>query len=179
MIHKAIEFAAASHQGQTRKGTDIPYIVHPFEVAQLLTAAGADEALIAAGLLHDPLEDTAITAEEIFHNFGGEVLRLVRSNTEDKSKSWEARKQHTLEYLKLHATYEEALLALADELSNLRSIANDYRLCGNKVWERFNRGAGPQGWYYRGLQDSLAVLEDTGIYEEFSILVQTVFGNDC
>ena len=75
MIHKAIEFAVIAHQGQTRKGTDIPYIVHPFEVAQLLTAAGADESVIVAGLLHDTLEDTTITTEDIFHAFGGEVLR--------------------------------------------------------------------------------------------------------
>lgn len=179
MIHKAIEFAAVAHQGQTRKGTDIPYIVHPFEVAQLLTAAGADESLTVAGLLHDTLEDTAITAEDIFHTFGGEVLRLVKSNSEDKSKSWESRKQHTLEYLKLHATYEEALLALADKLSNLRSIASEFQVCGNKVWERFNRGVGSQGWYYRGLVDSLAVLEDKPMYEEFCALVEDVFGNGC
>lgn len=179
MIHKAIEFAAVAHQGQTRKGTDIPYIVHPFEVAQLLTAAGADESLIAAGLLHDTLEDTAITAEDILNAFGGEVLRLVRSNSEDKSKSWEARKRHTLEYLKLHATYEEALLALADKLSNLRSIASDFQTFGDKVWQRFNRGAGQQGWYYRGLKESLAILGDSPMYEEFCVLVEDVFGNGC
>ncbi len=176
MIHKAIEFAVIAHQGQTRKGTDIPYIVHPFEVAQLVTAAGADESLIVAGLLHDTLEDTAITAEDIFHAFGGEVLRLVKSNSEDKSKSWELRKQHTLEYLKMNATYEEALLALADKLSNLRSIAADIRAHGSDVWKRFNRGVDPQGRYYRGLVDSLAALEDTPMYEEFCVLVEDVFG---
>ena len=59
-IHDAIIFAAKAHEGQRRKGTDIPYITHPFEVAQILMEAGCDETLIIAGLLHDTLEDTEV-----------------------------------------------------------------------------------------------------------------------
>jgi (p)ppGpp synthase/HD superfamily hydrolase len=172
MIHKAIEFAAVAHLGHKRKGTEIPYIAHPFEVAQILTAAGAGEPVIIAGLLHDTLEDTDLTSEDILQNFGGAVLKLVKSNSEDKSNSWEVRKQHTLEYLKKHATYEEALLALADKLSNLRSIANDLE---NDVWSRFNRGKEKQNWYYMGLRDSLQTLQDTEMYQEYCDLIEIVF----
>ena len=92
-IHDAIIFAAKAHEGQRRKGTDIPYITHPFEVAQILMEAGCDETLIIAGLLHDPLEDTEVTAAEIEEQFGPEVLALVDSDSEDKSLSWEDRKK--------------------------------------------------------------------------------------
>ena len=64
-------------QGQSRKGTDIGYISHPFEVAQILTAAGCDTELIIAGLLHDVLEDTTVTPETIEREFGPFVLSLV------------------------------------------------------------------------------------------------------
>ena len=88
-IHDAIIFAAKAHEGQRRKGTDIPYITHPFEVAQILMEAGCDETLIIAGLLHDTLEDTEVTAAEIEEQFGPEVLALVDSDSEDKSLSWD------------------------------------------------------------------------------------------
>ena len=84
-IHDAIIFAAKAHEGQRRKGTDIPYITHPFEVAQILMEAGCDETLIIAGLLHDTLEDTEVTAAEIEEQFGPEVLALVDSDTQRRS----------------------------------------------------------------------------------------------
>ena len=97
MIHEAIIFAALAHEGQKRKGTDVPYIVHPFEVAQILTKAGASESVICAGLLHDTVEDTEVTLEEIRQKFGGEVAGMVSVMTEDKSLSWEERKQKAVE----------------------------------------------------------------------------------
>ena len=86
-IHKAIEFATLKHQGQTRKGTDIPYIVHPIEVMQILTASGCEEDIIIAGILHDTLEDTNTEREEIVEAFGARVAELVAHESEDKSVS--------------------------------------------------------------------------------------------
>ncbi len=176
LVHRAIRFAALAHSGQTRKGTDIPYIVHPFEVAQILTAEGAAERVIAAGLLHDTLEDTATTREDILCEFGESVLQLVLGASEDKSLSWEARKQHTIDLLAT-AGREEQLLALSDKLSNLRSIAVDYAASGNALWSRFNRGPAQQRWYYLSLRDALRALADTNAYREFCALADAVF--DC
>ena len=86
-IQKAIVFATLAHEGQCRKGTNIPYIVHPMEVMQILTANGCNETVILAGILHDTLEDTQTTPEDILHIFGQEVLDLVLGESEDKSKS--------------------------------------------------------------------------------------------
>jgi (p)ppGpp synthase/HD superfamily hydrolase len=105
-IDEAIEFASLAHKSQFRKGTDIPYISHPFGVAMLLQQAKCEEEVILAGLLHDTLEDTDTTEEDIRSRFGPTVLELVIAASEpDKSASWEERKQHTLEFLK-HAKLE-------------------------------------------------------------------------
>lgn len=176
MIHKAMEFAAVAHKGQCRKGTKIPYIVHPFEAACILIAAGADEEMVAAALLHDTLEDTDTTPEDIENEFGPRVLRLVQSNSEDKRMSWEERKEHTVRFLKERATREEALLALADKLSNIRSIAHDLEKDGEDVWKRFKRGRDSLNGYYKGLADSLRALADTEAYAEFCALAEQVFG---
>ena len=65
MINLALEVAARAHDGQFRKGTDIPYITHPFAVGILLLKSGCSEEVVMAGLLHDTLEDTSLTVEEI------------------------------------------------------------------------------------------------------------------
>ena len=177
VLHRALLFATEAHKGQTRKGTDIPYITHPFEVAQILTAAGCSTALIIAGLLHDVLEDTDVTAEEVEREFGPLVLSLIQSNSEDKSRSWEERKQHTIAYMAKEASLEELLLACADKLSNLRSIKADYTEYGEVLWSRFNRGKEHQSWYYSKLIDAFAPLHEFAMYWEISNIYTDVFAS--
>ena len=98
-LNLAIEFATKKHNGQLRKGTLISYIVHPLEVMQILYSMRADTNLMIAGILHDTLEDTNTTPEEIKKLFGKDVLNLVESNSEDKSKTWCERKTHTIKEL--------------------------------------------------------------------------------
>lgn len=86
-IHEAIIFATLKHQNQKRKGTEIPYIVHPMEVMQLLSAEGLPEEIIIAGILHDTLEDTDTKPEEIEQKFGKAILDIVLTESEDKSKT--------------------------------------------------------------------------------------------
>jgi Guanosine polyphosphate pyrophosphohydrolases/synthetases len=85
IIVKAFNFAKKYHEGQVRKGTDIPYIVHPFNVFTILESMNADTNLLIAGLLHDTLEDTKATKEEILELFNEDVLFLVLNHTEDKN----------------------------------------------------------------------------------------------
>ena len=117
MLFEAIEFAAAAHRGQYRKASRVPYIVHPLGVMRILIAGGAEEELAAAGVLHDVVEDTEVTPDQLLARFGGEVSRLVLAVSEpDKSLAWEERKLHTLEFLAHQARPDEVLLALADKL---------------------------------------------------------------
>lgn len=153
-VHNAIIFAAMKHKDQKRKGTDIPYIVHPMEVMQILTAMSCPENVVVAGILHDTLEDTDTSPEEIRDIFGDEVLKIVQTESEDKSKTWKERKQHTVDSLRTD-TRETKIVCLADKLSNLRSIYADFLSVGNKVWERFNAPKESVKWYYESIADAL------------------------
>lgn len=106
-IHNAIIFAALKHQNQKRKETNIPYIVHPMEVMQILTENDCSENVIIAGILHDTLEDTDTKPQEIEAEFGKEVLNLEQTESEDKSKTWKERKQHTIDCLKTDTLLSE------------------------------------------------------------------------
>ncbi len=140
MIDFAIEMAAKAHREQVRKGTVIPYITHLIGVAVLLAQSDCADELITAGLLHDTTEDTPIGLEDIRDQFGGYVASIGEGCSEpDKTLDWEDRKKHTIEFLKT-ASLDIRIVACADKLNNIRTIACDYYEIGDKVWERFNRG---------------------------------------
>ncbi len=80
LINRALKTAAKYHDGQTRKGTDVPYITHPIEVSRILQKHGMNEDVIAAGLLHDILEDTEMTEDELKEKFGTRILKLVKGS---------------------------------------------------------------------------------------------------
>ena len=158
LLHRALAFAAQAHRGQLRKGSPVPYLVHPCEVAQILAENNCPTRLAIAGLLHDTLEDTSTTAGEIAAQFGPETLHLVQACSEDKSQSWEQRKQHTIYQLRLGQDLDFMLLTCADKLSNLRSMQEDYAQLGEALWSRFHRGRQQQAWYYQNICQALEVL---------------------
>jgi len=140
MIDFAIEMAVKAHRRQSRKHTDIPYITHPLGVALLLAQSGCSDELITAGLLHDTTEDTPICLKDLRDQFGEYVASIGEGCSEpDRSLPWEDRKKHTKEFLKT-ASLDIRIVACADKLNNIRTIARDYNEIGDKVWERFNRG---------------------------------------
>lgn len=121
MILKAIKFAAVKHENQKRKGVKLPFIVHPMEVMLLLLQENCNDKVVVAGILHDTIEDTNTTKEEIEKEFGKDVLNLVMFNTENKTKSWIERKTATINALS-NATVEQKLVVCADKVSNLNSL---------------------------------------------------------
>ncbi|WKY46677.1 HD domain-containing protein [Eubacteriaceae bacterium ES3] len=177
-ILKAIEIAANAHLGYYRKGSKVPYITHPFEVAKILSTAvdtETHEDLICAGILHDTVEDTDTSLVEIRREFGDHVAELVLSDSEDKSLPWEARKEHTINFLKNEASHEMRLLACADKLSNMRSIRDDYKKMGDDVFDIFVRGKNKQAWYYRGIVEALSSLANYEMYQELKSLTEEIF----
>ncbi|MEW5803507.1 MAG: HD domain-containing protein [bacterium] len=180
MINLAIEVAALAHHGQVRKGTDIPYITHPFAVGMLLQKAGCSEEVVVAGLLHDTMEDTSLTVEEIRSQFGNKVAGIVLGCSEpDRRLTWEERKQHTLNFLRT-APMEIRWVSCADKLHNLRSLAHDLNRVGDQVWSRFHRGQKKQEWYYRSLVESLwhglKDLPPGSLFHQFKNEVENLFG---
>lgn len=163
LLHKAIEFAAVKHKDQKRKGSQTPYIVHPVEVMLFLTECGCSFECVAAGVLHDTLEDTETTREELVAEFGVHIADLVAAESEDKSKSWQERKQATIDGLKT-ASEETKMICLADKLSNLQSMVYDYATVGEKLWTFFHADRERSAWYYRGIingtKDVKCVLRD-------------------
>lgn len=177
-VYEAVVFAERAHRGQLRKGSDTAYITHPMEVFQILTAMNANDDLLIAGLLHDTVEDTSVTLEDIRLSFGERAAYLVGSHTEDKSKSWDERKAAAICELR-HAERDIRLLMMADKVSNLRSMLSDYIRVGDKLWERFNAGKDKQARLNRDFIDALESMRfdrDAGpVYREMKGLFRDLF----
>ncbi|MBR0668055.1 bifunctional (p)ppGpp synthetase/guanosine-3',5'-bis(diphosphate) 3'-pyrophosphohydrolase [Roseomonas hellenica] len=118
----ALAFAARAHDGQTRKGAaGEPYVNHVIEVAEILVAHGAPREAILAAYLHDTVEDTAVTPEELAAEFGDAVARIVAEVTDDKALPKEVRKGLQISHA-LVCSAPAKQLKLADKISNLRAI---------------------------------------------------------
>ena len=105
MFEKAVIYATNAHNGQTRKGTNLPFIIHPMEVAAIVAAMTLDQDMLCAAVLHDVVEDCdGISIDDIRREFGDIVASYVYQESEDKSKTWVERKGHTIDFLKNRAS---------------------------------------------------------------------------
>lgn len=141
LVNLAVELAAIAHREQTRKSPEarIPYIHHSVMVGLILQKAGFSDSVVAAGILHDVLEDTQVTADELRRDFGVEVADLVNEVTEqDKSLSWEKRKEMYLEHLETGSDEAKAITT-ADKIHNINSIIVSLKR-GADIWNAFKRG---------------------------------------
>ena len=126
LILKAVDFAARKHRDQRRKDHDAsPYVNHPIAVAMFIAEVGGVHTpeVLAAALLHDTVEDTETTPEELETEFGATVRRLVEEVTDDKNLSQLDRKQHQIEHA---ATISEGavLIKLGDKISNVLDVTS-------------------------------------------------------
>ena len=183
LVTRAVIFVSVAHDGQVRKGTKLPYIVHPMEAAAITAGLTDDQEVIAAAVLHDTVEDTPATREQIEEEFGARVADLVAAESENKREdqaaelTWKIRKRETIEHLRHCEDRNIKILALADKLSNLRAIYRDYRSIGDKLWSRFNQNDPAEiGWYYGSFVDVCLELEGTTAYEEYKELIKKTFG---
>lgn len=179
MFEKAVIYATRAHTGQTRKGTNLPFIIHPMEVAAIVAAMTLDENMICAAVLHDVVEDCEnISIEDIQKEFGGIIASYVDQESEDKKKTWMERKGHTIEFLKTKASRNAKILALGDKLANIRAISRDYKILGEELWQRFNmKDKKMQAWYYQGMIEGFEELKEYREFFEYCDLVEQVFGN--
>ena len=175
MIEEAIIYATLMHQGVVRKFGGNPYILHPLEVAQIISTMTDDEEIITAGILHDIVEDTDGTLEEINKRFGDRVAMLVNSESEnkypqeDESASWKKRKEESILVLKNSNDTGVQMLWLADKLSNIRSLAGIFSEKGDKVWDSLHqKDPDMHCWYYRSVAEATELkLNRTGAFKEF------------
>lgn len=159
LIFEAIKFVAEAHANHYRKGTNIPYISHLMNVMKILCKYNCETKVIVAGILHDVVEDTKVTIEEVEQKFGKDIAEIVAGASEREKilknnhwkASWKERKQNTIEFLKRTDKLEKLLVSCADKLDNARDILADYQELGNDLWTRFNAGKDEQMWYYQSL----------------------------
>jgi len=158
----ALDFAIQLHAGQTRKGTEIPYISHVLAVsATVLEFGGTEEEAIAA-LLHDAVEDAGgqTTRKEIAGRFSESIALIVDGCSDDspeaggKKKPWRIRKNAHIDHLK-KASPSVLLVTAADKLHNARALATDFRYLGDALWDRFNASREDILWYYGAIVDAL------------------------
>ena len=120
ILEEAIIYATIMHQGKIRKFGDTPYILHPLEVAQILSTMTDDQEIITAGILHDIVEDTDGTLAEIRSRFGDRVAELVSSESEEKypgedsAATWKKRKEESLKVLRNSKDIGVKMLWVAD-----------------------------------------------------------------
>lgn len=179
---EAVKFATDIHQDQKRKLTGTPYILHSMEVAAILASLSTDDDVIISGFLHDVVEDTPGTMEEIYERFGETVGNLVKSETEIKREdqpaelTWKIRKEESLEDLKKAEDINVKKLWLSDKLANLRSIWRSWVNEGDSTFNHFHqKDKKEHEWYYRKVAEYTSELEGTPAYIEFIQLLEIVF----
>jgi (p)ppGpp synthase/HD superfamily hydrolase len=152
-LEAALRWAAVCHQGQERRGSGVPYVQHVVAVAMILDRLGYGQEVVIAGLLHDVVEDTEATLDEVSSRFGPVVAAIVAHATEVKlddrgvKRPWIDRKRDHLAAM-ASAPAEARAVLLADKLHNLVSIARDLR-DGRPIWGRFNAPRSDVLWYHQ------------------------------
>lgn len=181
LLDRAIIFAVKAHANTERKGKGFPYIVHPLEAVEIVATMTNDQELLAAAALHDTVEDTDVTLDDIRKEFGDRVAKMVEEESDkfmegvSEADSWHDRKQVAIERLE-GAARETKIVALGDKLSNARAIYRDYAEIGDELWKIFHvKDKAEHEWHYRGLVQALRDLEGTFAYTEFCDLVNKIF----
>jgi (p)ppGpp synthase/HD superfamily hydrolase len=179
LLLDALSFAVERHGNvsQARKGTAFPYVLHPLRVAEILRRHGYEDELIAAGMLHDTIEDAEVTAAELTKRFGERVARLVQAVSEaDRGASWRERKAATI--AKVAKDDDDVLAVLAsDKLDNIRSIRDSLAERGEDgTWALFKVGRDQHEWYYRSLADAFLERDpESDLFQTLHAEVDTVF----
>lgn len=179
LLLDALSFAVEKHGSvsQARKGTPFPYVIHPLRVAWTVLQNGYDDEVVAAATLHDAIEDTDTTAEEIAERFGERVARLVEAVSEaDKEAPWRTRKGQTVAKI-AEADDDVVAILAADKLDNVRSVRETLAQRGeNATWKLFKAGRADWEWYYRSLAEAFLARDPTSdLFRTLETEVDAVF----
>jgi (p)ppGpp synthase/HD superfamily hydrolase len=175
LLKSALDWASVWHRKQNRKypGAQVPYVSHLMGVVVILSRHGFDDEVVAAGALHDCMEDCGVTRDELVQRFGERVAELVANVSEpDKTLPWEERKKRYLEHFP-HKPWEAQAITLADKIDNLRSILVCQRDHGDP-WPMFKRGREQQLQRFDALLAAARALPAHPLIDEFSEVLELV-----
>ena len=182
LFEEAVIFAAQAHAGMVRKYGSLPYLVHPMEAAAICATLTNDREVLAAAVLHDTVEDTDTTPEQLRARFGERVAALVASETEEPwpelsaENSWARRKAAFLRALQADPDIRVRILWLSDKLSNMRSFYRQWQAEGLSMWRHYHqKDPARQAWYYRSVAQALQALKDSAAWQEFNWYIETIF----
>lgn len=180
-LYRAYTYAARAHLGQYRKKTKVPYFTHIITTMNYAVELTQETEVLQAAILHDTVEDTWVTFDDLKKEFGDRVARLVEAETEDKrrgmpaAQTWEIRKRETIECLKA-ASQDAKLIVLADKTANLESIAREQHYLGMEIWDKFNQpDKSKQEWYFRAVREQLAEFYDTSVMKAYDKFLEILF----
>lgn len=148
-----------AHRNQKRKGTELPYIIHPFGVMTIASEATDSEDILIACLFHDILEDASeeYSKGQMEQDFGKKVVDIVEGVTKDSSlASWRERADAYLYHLEHEASDESVIVSCADKIHNLMSILEDYKEVGDDIWQRFSTGKEGQQWWFQAVYEVIS-----------------------
>jgi len=177
-FEQALHYAVLIHAGQTRKGTDVPYIAHLLGVTSIALEYGATEVEAIGALLHDAGEDAGGTGRigDIRQRFGDTVANIVQGCTDSEilpKPEWRKRKEEYIAHLP-EASHSVLLVSASDKLHNARAILRDYRMHGEELWLRFTGGKSGTLWYYRELVNAFTKAEKNELIEELNRIVSEI-----
>ena len=160
LIYKAIQMAIKAHEHQLRKLDNDVYVAHPIEVGVILAKHNLPDEVIIAGILHDTVEDTELTLEQIEIEFGSSVAAYVNFCSEqNKGDTWKKRKLDYLAHLE-SAPVDVLYIVCVDKLTNIQSIHRNFEVYGTAIWQKFNAGYEEQKWYYEAILEKLSNRDD-------------------
>ncbi len=175
-IQKAIYIATHQHRHQERKSSELPYIVHPFSVAWILSEQTKDEDIVVAGLLHDVLEDTeGYLYADICKDFGERVAKIVSEVTENKELPWRERKEKYIEVFE-NSSQESLMVATADKIHNLTSLHEEMLETGKSHFGTKFKSYDESKWFYESVYGVMERrLENKILLAEFEEILKLVF----
>ncbi len=177
-FEQALGYAVLIHAGQTRKGTEIPYVAHLLGVASLALEYGANEDEAIGALLHDAGEDAGGDGRiaDIRLRFGDVVADIVQGCTDTvivPKPPWKERKESYIAHVP-RSSASVRLVSAADKLHNARAILRDLRANGEALWPRFNGGKDGTLWYYRALVSAFMQAGDHDLFDELDRVVSEI-----
>lgn len=182
-LYKAYAYAADAHAGQYRKKTQIPYFAHIIMTMNYALELTEDTEVLQAAILHDTVEDTWVTFDDLRKAFGDRVVELVAGETENKrpglppSETWEIRKRETVEHLNSKGP-DVKVIVLADKTANLESIVKEKKFLGERIWDKFNQtDKRKHAWYFRAIREQLTELNDTSVIKKYDAYLEILFGD--
>jgi (p)ppGpp synthase/HD superfamily hydrolase len=156
LLERAVRIAVLAHEGQKRKDGP-PYIIHPIGVALKLTRHGFPDEVVAAGLVHDVLEDTQFPPEQLRAELGEDVWTMVLAVTLDDTLGWEEKKLKYIESVRVASDGAKAV-ATADKIHNMESLMLAYEEHGDALWSKFNANKERKLWFEESM---LAMLKES------------------